>query len=106
MQTTTTAPKPSAARARIEAENRRLAERSYGKYAQRYTTSLESIPAHGCCVEYFQGAGSNDLIRSAEYVDAVRAGGQYKSVTLYDRIEGRQVTAADVRRVREACGVR
>lgn len=101
--TTRTASKTT--RAAIETENRRQAERSFGKYAQRYVTSLESIPAKGCCVEYFSGAGSNCLIYAAEYVAAVRAGGQYKSVTLYDRVAGRQVTAGDVRQVREACGL-
>lgn len=103
---TAPAQKPITTRARLAEQNRRIAERSYGRYAQRYTTSLESIPARGCCVEYFQGAGSNDLLYAAEYVEAVRAGGQYASVTLYDRVEGRHVIAADVRRVREACGAR
>lgn len=96
---------PKSARAAIETENRRQAERNFGKYAQRYVTSLESIPAKGCCVEYFSGAGSNDLIYAAEYVAAVRAGGQYRSVSLFDRVTGKHVTAGDVRRVREACGL-
>jgi len=103
MMNATTAPKPPAARARIEAENKRLAEGRFGRYSARYVTSMEDLTAPAT---YYQGTVTNDLIRAAEYVEAVRAGGQYKSVTLYDRVEGRHVTAADVRRVREACGVK
>ena len=85
------------ARNNILLANQRAAEASFGRYAQRYVTSLEDATAPAT---YYQGAGSNDLLRSVEYVTAVREGGAYKSVNLYDRVEGRHVTLGDIRKLR------
>ena len=90
-------------RTALAASNKRAAEARFGRYATRYAVGMWSKPAAGCCSEPVDGLPFNDLFDAARYVEAVRASGDYASVCLYDRVEGRAVTQGDVRRATEAC---
>lgn len=82
------------------ARNRRLAESMFGRYSQRYVCAAWTIPAEGCCSKPVDLPGGDDLATMAAMVERLRAAGEYRSVNLYDRVNGRHVTRADVASVR------